>query len=116
MGAYFACCRSVEVDRPFIDDMHRWFPYGISDGLVQDLAEEFLPWRKRDSTSVLGANRLYTGPTVVWAVHTTDLCSLESAVSYMRPRSQVDLEVVAPSTVYSSFSDVYDFALDAETE
>lgn len=80
---------------------------------IHHLVEAVISSRKKGTRGALGGSRQYAARSAVWAVPTTERCSLACAVASMCLPCQGDPEAVDPYPVSSSVLHVYDEDIDA---
>lgn len=80
---------------------------GIGPGRVYALIETLVLSRKRDASSTVVVDRLYSSRDVVHALPYADWCNLVDAVTYMPPCSRAGTEATDPPPVPLGVVDEY---------
>lgn len=114
--AYMAYCRSAKFYRSSFRGVHRWFLYGFADVRVHQLIGAVFPFRKRNASDTLGADRLYATWANALMISFADRYSLAAALEYRRPLSQNNPYISDPQLVSPSVTDAYKIDLDAKGE
>lgn len=97
------------------DRVDLWFPYDLSSRFVLVLIENVGHAQERESSGLLGADRLYIASTVAWVVASAEQCILMAAITNRGPAFPGDPEVVDPPLASRRVPDVYGLELHRES-